>query len=99
MWASVTHHRAEAARRIKEAQDLGRAKLITGEPLLPRLSAAAPPSQGHQHHHIAVIRVFEQLPAGSTRRRVNPQEQDWPKTPRLGPRHSARSPTASLLIT
>src|SRR5215475_7728534 len=57
--------RAEAGRRINEAQDLGPRQAITGEPLPARLpeTAAAQRSGAVGHGHIAVIRrFFDQLP-------------------------------------
>jgi hypothetical protein len=57
--------RGEASRRVKEAQELGPRKAITGEPLPPRLSAtsAAQRAGAIGAGHVAVIRLFfDQLP-------------------------------------
>ncbi|MBS4728495.1 HNH endonuclease [Mycobacterium sp. SM1] len=57
--------RAEANRRIGEAQDLGRRVAVTGEPLPPRLPATAAGQREGQigAGHVAVIRrFFDQLP-------------------------------------
>ncbi|MBO0881888.1 MAG: HNH endonuclease [Mycobacterium sp.] len=52
--------RAEASRRIAEAADLGERKAITGEPLPPRLEAAAAAQRAGNlgAGHVAVIRSF-----------------------------------------
>ncbi len=58
--------KAEAARRIDEAEDLGERRALTGEPLAPKLAAtAAGQRQGLiGDGHIKVIRsFFAQLPA------------------------------------
>ncbi len=57
--------RAEATRRIKEAQELGPRKAITGEALPPRLAATSAGQRAGAigTGHIAVIRrFFDQLP-------------------------------------
>ncbi|WP_090423177.1 HNH endonuclease signature motif containing protein [Mycobacterium europaeum] len=58
--------KAEAARRIAEAQDLGQRRALTGEPLAPRLSATAAGQRAGLigDGHVKVIRsFFAQLPA------------------------------------
>ncbi|MDT7719739.1 MAG: hypothetical protein QOE94_750 [Mycobacterium sp.] len=57
--------RAEAGRRIHEAEDLGPRQSVTGEPLPPRLAATAAAQRAGQigAGHVAVIRRFvQQLP-------------------------------------
>jgi len=57
--------RSEAARRIREAEDLGERQALTGEPLPPRLAATAAGQRAGKlgSGHVAVIRrFFEQLP-------------------------------------
>jgi hypothetical protein len=71
--------RAEATRRIHEAQDLGARQALSGEPLPPRLAATAAGQRAGQvgAGHISVIRrFFEQLPcwiAAPTRERAEAQ--------------------------
>ncbi|OMC43669.1 hypothetical protein A5745_17490 [Mycobacterium sp. IS-2888] len=58
--------KAEAARRIAEAQDLGPRRALTGEPLAPRLSATATAQRQGRigDGHVKVIRdFFAHLPA------------------------------------
>ncbi|CQD21071.1 REP13E12 repeat protein [Mycobacterium europaeum] len=58
--------KAEAARRIAEAHDLGQRHALTGEPLAPRLSATAAGQRAGLigDGHVKVIRsFFAQLPA------------------------------------
>jgi hypothetical protein len=57
--------RAEAARRIREAEDLGPRHSVTGEPLSPRLAATAEAQRAGKigDGHVAVIRGFcQRLP-------------------------------------
>ncbi|GKU42572.1 hypothetical protein NJB14192_45550 [Mycobacterium montefiorense] len=57
--------RAEAARRIRDAADLGERHTLTGEPLPPALAATATAQRAGQlsREHVAVIRRFyHQLP-------------------------------------
>ena len=57
--------RAEAARRIREAEDLGPRHSVTGEPLSPRLAATAKAQRAGKigDGHVAVIRGFcQRLP-------------------------------------
>jgi hypothetical protein len=57
--------RAEAARRVREAADLGERRAITGEPLEPVLAATAAAQRDGTlgREHVAVIRRFyHQLP-------------------------------------
>ncbi|OMC56527.1 hypothetical protein A5747_07920 [Mycobacterium sp. IS-836] len=58
--------KAEAARRVAEAQDLGPRRALTGEPLAPRLSATASAQRAGLigDGHVRVIRdFFAHLPA------------------------------------
>ncbi|MGD1282376.1 HNH endonuclease signature motif containing protein [Mycobacterium seoulense] len=58
--------KAEAARRIEEAQDLGERRALTGAPLAPQLSATAAGQRAGRigDGHVKVIRSFlAQLPA------------------------------------
>jgi uncharacterized protein DUF222 len=71
--------RADAARRINEAQDLGPRKAITGEPLPPRLAATSAGQRAGAigTGHIAVIRrFFNQLPCWVDPRTRESAEQD-----------------------
>jgi hypothetical protein len=57
--------RADAARRLKEAHDLGPRQGLTGEPLAPRLAATSAAQRAGDigAGHVAVIRrFFQQLP-------------------------------------
>ncbi|WP_264993073.1 HNH endonuclease signature motif containing protein, partial [Mycobacterium montefiorense] len=57
--------RAEAARRVREAADLGERRTLTGEPLPPVLAATAAAQRAGRlgREHVAVIRRFyHQLP-------------------------------------
>ncbi len=57
--------RAEATRRIREADDLGPRQSLTGEPLPPRLAATAAAQRNGEigGTHVSVIRrFFQQLP-------------------------------------
>jgi hypothetical protein len=57
--------RAEAARRVREAADLGERRALTGEPLAPVLAATAAGQRAGRlgREHVAVIRGFyHQLP-------------------------------------
>jgi Domain of unknown function (DUF222) len=68
--------RGEAARRIREADDLGPRQSVTGEPLPPRLAATAAGQRAGEigAGHISVIRrFFEHLPCcvdAATREKV-----------------------------
>ena len=57
-WALIS--RAEAARRIRDAADLGERRAITGEPLLPQLAATAAAQRSGKlgAEQVAVIRKF-----------------------------------------
>jgi hypothetical protein len=62
-WTLIS--RAEAARRVREAADLGERRALTGEPLAPVLAATAAAQQAGKLgiEHVAVIRRFyHQLP-------------------------------------
>ncbi|CQD08222.1 REP13E12 repeat protein [Mycobacterium lentiflavum] len=62
-WTLIS--RAEAARRVRQAADLGERRALTGEPLAPVLAATAKAQRAGQLgvEHVAVIRRFyHQLP-------------------------------------
>jgi hypothetical protein len=90
--------RAEAARRIHEADDLGSRTALTGTPLPAALPATAAAQQAGRlgAGQIAVIRRFcEQLPSWVDEARVRTPKRNLPTwAPNSGPNSCAGSPTS-----
>jgi hypothetical protein len=98
-WALIS--RGEAARRIREAADLGPRRTITGEPLAPVLAATAAGQREGKlgTGHVAVIRRFyHQLPGWvdhSTREQSEARLMtltQGPTLPIMMPTSAARAP-------
>ena len=89
--------RAEAARRIKEAADLGPRHALSGEPLAPVLAAtAAAQREGTLGTgQVAVIRRFyHQLPGWIDAPPASRSKPNWPpRAPSTGPSNWAHWPT------
>ncbi len=91
--------KAEAARRIEEAEDLGERRALSGEPLAPRLSATAAAQRDGQLGDGASkssATFSPSCPPRSTRAPGKPPTPTWPPKPAaIAPTNWPNTPTAS----